>query len=109
MRKVETDPPHYYWLCKLKDKELDVAEQDRIRLLKTAVTWPGAPVHTLRFIAEELDDPDGRVWSRKARERADERESRLRAQRPDVVEVLTKQAEKRGKQQRRRPKKPVAR
>jgi len=109
VRKVETDPPHYYWLCKLKDKELDVAEQDRIRLLKTAVTWPGAPVHTLRFIAEELDDPDGRVWSRKARERADERQSRLLAQRPDVVDVLTKQAEKRGKQQRRRPKKPVAR
>ena len=86
-----------------------MAEEDRIRLLRTAVTWPGAPVHTLRWIAEELEDPGDRVWSERARRRATEKASRLAAPRPDMMNDLTKPTKRSGKQKRERPKKPETR
>jgi tetratricopeptide (TPR) repeat protein len=73
IRKVESDPPHYYWLQKLNG-ELEVPEQERIRLLRTAVTWPGAPAHSLRFVADELEQLGEHEWSENARERAREKE-----------------------------------
>lgn len=95
IRKVETDPPHSYWLRKLKDEEVDVPETERFRLFRVAVRWPGAPVCTLDWIADELEALGEREWSEEARARAKEKEERLAAARErerDVYEDLKRSA-----------------
>jgi tetratricopeptide (TPR) repeat protein len=101
IRTVETDPPHYYWLRKLKDKELEVPEEERIRLLQTAVTWPGAPACTLRWIAKELESSDERRWIREARSRAARKERRMTAMERDLVAELRRRARKAGQRTRK--------
>ena len=97
IRKVESDPPHFYWLRKLEDEELEVPEAERTRLLRTAVRWPGAPASTLRWIADELEKLGEHEWAEEARARAAEKAESLMIRERDVVGVLTDQAKERGR------------
>jgi hypothetical protein len=100
IRKAETDPPNFYWLRKLN--EANVAEEDRIRLLKTAVSWPGAPVATLRWIGNELEGRNEYKWIEEARKRATEKERRLKARELDLATLLANEARKRARQAKTR-------
>lgn len=97
IRRVETDPPHDYWLRKLKDEDVDVPRAERVRLLRTAVRWPGAPMCTLNWIADELDELGEHEWAEEARALAAEKKERLSTRQRDVVGVLTHQAKERGR------------